>query len=51
MPPASANDGENSQPQATRPAPKNGRVVIEDLDHLQEAGEFDPTYLHRNQAA
>jgi len=32
--------------------PKNGRVVIEDWDRLQEAGEFDPTYLHiRKQAA
>jgi CRP-like cAMP-binding protein len=26
--------------------PKSGRVVIEDWDRLQEAGEFDPTYLH-----
>jgi CRP-like cAMP-binding protein len=26
--------------------PKGGRVVIEDWDALQEAGEFDPTYLH-----
>jgi CRP-like cAMP-binding protein len=26
--------------------PKNGRVVIEDWEGLQKAGEFDPTYLH-----
>jgi len=26
--------------------PKNGRVVIEDWDGLQTAGEFDATYLH-----
>ena len=32
--------------------PKNGRVVIEDWDGLQKAGEFDPTYLHiKKQAA
>jgi len=31
--------------------PKSGRVVIADWDHLQEAGEFDPTYLHIKQAA
>ena len=31
---------------------KGGRVVIEDWDRLQEAGEFDPTYLHiKKQAA
>jgi CRP-like cAMP-binding protein len=31
---------------------KNGRVVIEDWEGLQEAGEFDATYLHmRKQAA
>jgi len=31
---------------------KNGRVVIENWDRLQEAGEFDPTYLHiKKQAA
>ena len=31
---------------------KNGRVVIEDREGLQEAGEFDATYLHmRKQAA
>jgi hypothetical protein len=30
---------------------KNGRVVIEDWDRLQEAGEFDMTYLHLKQAA
>jgi CRP-like cAMP-binding protein len=26
--------------------PKNNRVVIEDWEGLQKAGEFDPTYLH-----
>jgi CRP-like cAMP-binding protein len=32
--------------------PKNGRVVIEDWEGLQKAGEFDPTYLHiKNLAA
>ena len=31
--------------------PKSGRVVIEDWDRLQEAGEFDATYLHLKQAA
>jgi CRP-like cAMP-binding protein len=31
---------------------QNGKVVIEDWDRLQEAGEFDPTYLHlKKQAA
>jgi CRP-like cAMP-binding protein len=31
---------------------ENGRVVIQDWEGLQEAGEFDPTYLHiRKQAA
>ena len=32
--------------------PKSGRVVIEDWDGLQKAGEFDATYLHlKKQAA
>ena len=31
--------------------PKSGRVVIEDWERLQEAGEFDATYLHLKQAA
>src|SRR5215204_5498699 len=32
--------------------PKSGRVVIEDWDSLQRAGEFDATYLHiKNQPA
>jgi len=32
--------------------PNNGRVVIEDWDNLQQAGEFDATYLHiKKQAA
>ena len=31
--------------------PKSGRVVIEDWDRLQEAGEFDATYLHIKKAA
>ena len=31
--------------------PKGGRVVIEDWERLQEAGEFDVTYLHLKQAA
>ncbi len=31
--------------------PKSGRVVIKDWDRLQEAGEFDATYLHLKQAA
>ena len=32
--------------------PKSRRVVIEDWDRLQQAGEFDPTYLHiKKQAA
>jgi CRP-like cAMP-binding protein len=31
--------------------PKSGRVVIVDWDRLQEAGEFDATYLHLKQAA
>ena len=31
--------------------PKSGRVVIEDWDRLQGAGEFDVTYLHLKQAA
>jgi hypothetical protein len=31
---------------------ENGKVVIQDWEGLQEAGEFDPTYLHiRKQAA
>ena len=31
--------------------PKGGRVIIEDWPGLQEAGEFDATYLHLKQAA
>jgi CRP-like cAMP-binding protein len=30
---------------------KNGRVVIEDWEGLQEAGEFDATYLHMRKEA
>ncbi len=33
-------------------ATPNGKVVIENWDGLQEAAEFDPTYLHlKKQAA
>jgi len=31
--------------------PNNGRVVVEDWARLNEAGEFDPTYLHLKEQA